>query len=1252
MPLRFLQDNSFLLKAGLLLLLTSLFIIGYDRFYPDETVLQKKLLSIEETFQRHIRSYQYDFIDDITDIPTCRLDYDTTGNLINWSNNQFLPPLRNISNDITLEEKPLLQLDGRLYYQIRKKNTDGLTLILIPLHIKYEINNDLLTPYNYPGSWERLLTAQQQRLLKIRPVGPVLDSTLYAIKDVQGMPIFYVEYVSIEALRLPLRVTASILLLLALVILCIWLRRKLFASIKKITYINLIMVGVVLLIRFLIYFVGIPSQYLEIRLFAADILAFHALSPSLGELTLNIITLILVVWIIYRTSLQYLVAWYERILHNIPLSWTLSLLFVAISIFLLENYHKLVQQLVLNSTVDVEFSNIFKTSIYSYIILLDFGLLLLSFLLVIISLVQLCIMLGKKYSYSFSFWGLHLMIMAFYALIIFYQSNEFYEPYWFGMVSVAGVLLMMLAAIRIPARPITYYDPSNFLLIVGSISLIVSSNIITGVNLDRQINAESVSNKIFDKEGFQAIMDVQFSLSQLRSNEAQIEQKWESARGNTALFEKWLSDLNFTPNFKNAKVEVKVFSKEKIEEYKSYKESQISNSSPFTLKIDLESDSLLILDVRRQDKAKFFWAEFVPEKIDSTLSPRITLKIEPSQVDLTSVYPALVIEGTMYKDLQLLNSFQHALYRKGYLYTQSKEGDFPYELSSILPNHTSIENQYTRITEDYLEYVKPSDQDQLAVVRYDKQGFFEIITTLSIVFYVFTAASALLILLPIYLLQIIRGEKLIQQFSLRLQIRMVIFGVSILPLAIIVAFLSPFVERRYEEQTKSDLAQATKRVTEILNQEYQLLFEKQNKAFFPGMELFKEKFNSLVENIDYDINVYDKNGRYIASTQSPIFERGIGSNLINSVAYKALTIGGQSSLVQKEAIGKQTFFSSYRPLVGEGNSTIGFVNLPYLGKQDQLDEQILDFISYLVNIYLLLFLLFNFLGVLLSTAITQPLKLIQQRIAATQLGDGNQPIDYDRQDEIGEIVQAYNDMLIKLKDSEEQLMLSQREMAWQQMARQVAHEIRNPLTPMKLNIQHLGRAWDQRAPNFDGMFPKIMKTLLTQIDTLTRIANSFSEFAKMPEPIRTNVCINEVLADVVNLYSRAEEHIEWQVDIPSHEYWAFSDKDQLNQCFQNLVKNSIQALKERGKIEVGLKLNGNQMCQVQIHDNGSGIPEELHKRIFEPNFSTKSSGMGMGLYIVKRLVENNGGNIFFESRMNEGTTFFLEFPVISSTVGA
>ncbi|MCG8578977.1 MAG: ATP-binding protein, partial [Bacteroidales bacterium] len=243
------------------------------------------------------------------------------------------------------------------------------------------------------------------------------------------------------------------------------------------------------------------------------------------------------------------------------------------------------------------------------------------------------------------------------------------------------------------------------------------------------------------------------------------------------------------------------------------------------------------------------------------------------------------------------------------------------------------------------------------------------------------------------------------------------------------------------------------------------------------------------------------------------------------------------------------------------------------------------------------------------------------------------------------LVKEYNRMVDEISESAEKLAKSEREMAWREMAKQIAHEIKNPLTPMKLSVQYLTKAWDNQREDFDSFLKRVSNTLIEQIDQLHIIANEFSDFAKMPQAKRTKVNIIEKLTNTAALFEKSEPGIQFIYDIKKKESIVFADPDQLISVFNNVIKNAVQAIptERQGVIRITCQVVGVN-TQISISDNGRGISTEVKDKIFTPNFTTKSSGMGLGLAIVKNILNNSGGTVWFETNEDIGTTFYIQLP--------
>jgi len=394
-----------------------------------------------------------------------------------------------------------------------------------------------------------------------------------------------------------------------------------------------------------------------------------------------------------------------------------------------------------------------------------------------------------------------------------------------------------------------------------------------------------------------------------------------------------------------------------------------------------------------------------------------------------------------------------------------------------------------------------------------------------------------------------------------------------------------------------------------------------------------------------DINLFNENGQLSASSRPKVFKMGLLSEQMNPLAVDGLMKRKDSEFSHVEQIGQLEYVSAYIPLVNNDGTLLGFINLQQFGQQQEIEEQIQQFLVSIINVFMLLLALSVVLALLISNWVTVPLRIIQDNFKLVSFGKQHEKINYDKEDEIGALVRAYNVKLEELALAAEQLALSERESAWRDMAKQVAHEIKNPLTPMKLSVQHLLRTFDRHDPNVEEKLRKVVESLIEQIDALTAISNEFSNFAKMPLPEMEVIELSEVIKNVVSVFEQ-EENCTILLDVIS-ECPVLADRDQIVRVFNNLIKNAIQAIPSgrKGTVEVLIKRQEDQLV-ITVKDNGKGIPDEMKNKLFIPYFTTKSTGSGIGLAVVKQIIENHNGKISFSSEVNVGTTFRLVLPAI------
>ncbi len=312
------------------------------------------------------------------------------------------------------------------------------------------------------------------------------------------------------------------------------------------------------------------------------------------------------------------------------------------------------------------------------------------------------------------------------------------------------------------------------------------------------------------------------------------------------------------------------------------------------------------------------------------------------------------------------------------------------------------------------------------------------------------------------------------------------------------------------------------------------------------------------------------------------------------------------------------------------------------------DSRLTNLINTLLNIYVFLFLLSASLATILANSITSPLEVLSNRLKQMRLGKKNESLEWKGQDEIGELIKDYNRMVEQLEESVALLSKSERDSAWREMAKQVAHEIKNPLTPMKLNIQYLQQQIKDGRNDVTELAKNVAESLLEQIEGLTKIASEFSHFAKMPTAENEKILLNELVSSVHDLF-RKRDDIDILLNVTIDELYIFCDRTQMIRVLNNLINNAIQSIPDhrRGKIDILLQKKGNR-AQISISDNGIGIPESMREKIFLPNFTTKNSGTGLGLAMCQQIIDSANGKITFHSEENIGTTFIVVIPLMKT----
>ncbi len=410
--------------------------------------------------------------------------------------------------------------------------------------------------------------------------------------------------------------------------------------------------------------------------------------------------------------------------------------------------------------------------------------------------------------------------------------------------------------------------------------------------------------------------------------------------------------------------------------------------------------------------------------------------------------------------------------------------------------------------------------------------------------------------------------------------------------------------------------------------------------------IFKDEIHELADIHNLDLNIYSLEGKLLISSKASFSVDSVSPPIPNYIL-KLVQSSIEKRYVDIKNIDGVKNRSSYTQIKDDKFKPLGILNLPYVEDDGFYEDELQAFLIRLSQVYSFMLLIAFALAYFLASYITKSLKTISDKINETSLNQKNEKIVIEANSrEINSLISAYNKMVDKLEESAAMLAQSEREQAWREMAKQVAHEIKNPLTPMRLTVQSFQRKFNADDPQSKQKLDDYTKTLIQQIDTMSAVASAFSNFASMPAQQNETLNVVEVVEFSLDIFN--EDYIRFESE--DDEIITVMDRTQLIRIITNLVKNAIQAIPEtqEDKEIVVRVMKQNHHVSITVHDNGIGIESMNAEHIFEPKFTTKTSGMGLGLGIIKNIIENYNGTITFESEPGKGTLFMVLLPLIDT----
>ena len=1097
----------------------------------------------------------------------------------------------------------LVKINSAYYISFWNYNADSTLSARVLIHVSNEFpyqNKYLINSYN-----------DNFKILSGFKISKQLESYCIPIRPKHFEPFYLVPTDNAGTvlkgnIKIGLRHLSIILLIISLTLSLNRYFKKLHQGIRA-----LIFATAIVLIRVISLKTSFPGT-LPFRIFNPELYAHTWYSPSLGDYLINAILILLIAAFAFRSLSQY------RLTIQTLLGKSVSVITLILMLLCYVSAHAMIVSLVNHSTIPLDTSNIFNLNIYSligYLSAFFWALAAITFNLLWLRINE---QERKKRFYKYLSFGVLVIALPAFALTDF--SNISLWGYgWFLLVSVTLCWFRWVKNKTIGAKA---------LLHIAAITSIYITLIVLVYSRHKEIEVRKV---------------LAVSLSSERDPLAEtiLPQLYQSLTTDTYA-------RSCVKDIRNKNVELydylrREYFKDYLNRYDltatvCYENSVIIDELGSETNCNLFFDNLISSYGIILPGSRFYYLSTQSGYIYyiGVLNYRFDDEVRNLYIELNSRpnwellgYPELLIEGKNKRNQ--LKGYSWAKYHDGKLITMS--GSYEYKLSMVETD--TLTGAYRFFNENKYNHIsyKPNRSDTILISR-PRQEPLSATASFAYILIFF------LLLLSLYLYLL--GIKLSSGFtSLKHKIGWAMVSIIIVSMVLVAGATIFYNVKNFDERNRSNLSE--KLLSLQFELDHHLPFIKHN---IQDIEILNEKLIALSNTFYTDINIYDTSGFLLATSRSEVFDKNLLGRRMNPLAWHRLHNLHDSKYIEQEVIGKAKFLSAYVPLLNPYGKTVAYLNLPYFTRQEELRNELYGIVVAIINIFALLALLSISLVVAIASKLTKPLELIRESMSRVNITGNNATIKYAGNDEVGQLIAEYNRMVIELARSAEELARSQRETAWREMAKQIAHEVKNPLTPIKLSLQHLVKAKHEGLPNWDERFEQFAQSLSEQIKALTAIANEFSSFAKLPTAKREPVNLVAVISDVITLYS-SYKHIKVKMLNTAGEPIVYADKDQLLRVFNNLVKNGIQAI-ERGKtgeVNIQISTTANKMVKVDVTDTGMGIPMDAREKIFTPNFTTKSGGTGLGLAITREIILNFGGNIHFTSTENMGTTFTVELPL-------
>jgi hypothetical protein len=1137
-----------------------------------------------------------------------------------WNNNKLLTECRNYSNS-----EQLLYNEKGVFVtrciEVNSKKKERLTIVF-PIVFLYPFENKHLTSQFSAGSYIPVSTRIHSN--------PVKGG--FGIKNISGKEIFYLKFNSADQPPWIPDVIMIVLLMAAVIFSISWLQLVgINISRKYSAFLGLIFtIAIIVGVRVLSYKYDLPFNLNQLPIFSSMLYATSALHKSLGDLLLNALSFLwIIAYLLGNLSLENIDSSKLSRITRVVLSVFVSVCIVVFAF----TFINIINSLVVDSKIPFDVSNFYSINKYTIYGLITVCIIAIACYLLIYLLSTLYNRLNTKK------WQKYISTAIIGVIIILCSDTT--RTGYYSYILLAWLLLFM---ILLDIKWLKYTDDllaPNMIFWAFFLCLFCTALLQYFNGIKEQDIRKTFADEIVQQRDL-FIEEVTFGpLSQSIQNDKALHEFLSNpSKDSRRRLNERFETLYLGGQLNKYDVKLLVFD---ADGRSVYNNDTLSYATLWkqTEKAVPTSDSNLYYKEYAQDG--HYYLARIPLYNQSNRIGVVFIDMAVKESSGETVYPELLQPAT--KNIyQTGESYSYAIYANHKLLTQTNDYAFPIYINQ------QLKKQYTTIVkEDIEELWYKASKSKTVIVVHKQKRWLENITLFSYLFGIQVMIAILIISYKStvsYIAKPRRTGKLVN-FTLRRRIHFSMLGIVLVSFFIIGMVTIVYFTVQYGDNTRNKLLgtmQVAERIVVQYIDKHDGITNSKDFNKVSTSDSFKYFITDLSNTQKVDINVYATSGLLNVTSQDNIYDRSLLARIMRQDAFYELSVQKSSQLMQNESIGKLNYLSCYVPIRNEPGNTVGYINIPYYSSQKELSYQISNIVVALINLYAFIFLLSGLLTVIITRWITRSFNVVIERFGKLNLSK-NELIDWPYDDEIGVLVDEYNKMVKKVEENAMLMAQTERETAWREMAQQVAHEIKNPLTPMKLNIQYLQQALRNKQENIAELTGKVSESLIEQIDNLSYIASEFSNFAKMPEARPEHIDVNNLITAASELFLN-DNAVKVIIEKNEQPVLVLADKSQMQRVFTNLLQNGVQSIPEQrqGKITLSVKKE-NEFALISFADNGTGINNDAIEKIFQPYFTTKTSGTGLGLAMTKRIIEFWAGEIWFETKEGEGTTFYIKLPL-------